>query len=54
MKKPTDALFADVLDEALVRPDGRTVAWTRAGIPGGTPVLRLVGSYPPTVEACCA
>ena len=44
MNEPTDDLYADVLDEELVRPDGRTVAWTRAGIHGGTPLLRLPGT----------
>ncbi|WP_343981569.1 alpha/beta hydrolase [Kribbella koreensis] len=38
----TDDLYADVLDEQLTRPDGRTVAWTRTGT--GTPVLRLPGT----------
>ncbi|NEA36054.1 alpha/beta hydrolase [Streptomyces sp. SID13031] len=38
----TDDLYADVADESLVRPDGRTVAWTRTGT--GTPVLRLPGT----------
>jgi pimeloyl-ACP methyl ester carboxylesterase len=38
----TDDLYADVLDEDLVRPDGRTVAWTRTG--SGTPLLRLPGT----------
>ncbi|WBQ05801.1 alpha/beta fold hydrolase [Kribbella sp. CA-293567] len=37
-----DDLYSDVLDEQLVRPDGRTVAWTRTG--EGTPVLRLPGT----------
>lgn len=44
MKEPADDPYADVQDEALVRPDGRTVAWTRAGIHGGTPLLRLPGT----------
>lgn len=38
----TDDLYSDVLDEQLVRPDGRTVAWTRTG--EGRPVLRLPGT----------
>jgi pimeloyl-ACP methyl ester carboxylesterase len=38
----TEDLYSDVLDEDLVRPDGRTVAWTRTG--EGTPVLRLPGT----------
>jgi pimeloyl-ACP methyl ester carboxylesterase len=38
----TDDLYSDVLDERLMRPDGRTVAWTRTGT--GTPVLRLPGT----------
>lgn len=37
-----DNLYADVADEHLVRPDGRTVAWTRTG--AGTPLLRLPGT----------
>ncbi|WP_185448867.1 alpha/beta fold hydrolase [Kribbella qitaiheensis] len=37
-----DDLYTDVLDEDLVRPDGRTVAWTRTG--SGTPLLRLPGT----------
>ncbi|WP_328990084.1 alpha/beta hydrolase [Kribbella sp. NBC_01245] len=36
--------FADVLDESLTRPDGRTVAWTRSGEIGGRPLLRLPGT----------
>ena len=28
----------------LVRPDGRTVAWTECGVPDGRPVLRLPGT----------
>jgi len=49
--KPTglDGVFQGVRDEHLVRPDGRIVAWTRAGKaadePGaGIPVLRLPGT----------
>jgi pimeloyl-ACP methyl ester carboxylesterase len=38
----TDDLYADVADESLIRPDGRTVAWTRTG--AGTPLLRLPGT----------
>jgi pimeloyl-ACP methyl ester carboxylesterase len=38
----TEDLYADVVDEDLVRPDGRTVAWTRTG--SGTPLLRLPGT----------
>lgn len=34
----------DVRDGRLVRPDGRTVAWTECGVPGGWPVLRLPGT----------
>lgn len=37
-------LFADVLDESLKQPDGRTVAWTRSGEIGGLPLLRLPGT----------
>jgi pimeloyl-ACP methyl ester carboxylesterase len=37
-----NGLYADVVDEALLRPDGRTVAWTRTGT--GTPLLRLPGT----------
>ncbi len=32
----------DVLDEDLIRPDGRVIAWTRTGT--GTPLLRLPGT----------
>lgn len=39
-----DSSYADVLDESLTLPDGRTVAWTRVGRRGGTPVLRLPGT----------
>ena len=38
------AWYADVRDESLLRPDGRTVAWTRAGTPGDISVLRLPGT----------
>jgi pimeloyl-ACP methyl ester carboxylesterase len=38
----TDDLYDAVLDEDLVRPDGRVVAWTRIG--AGTPLLRLPGT----------
>ncbi|MGC8634995.1 MAG: alpha/beta hydrolase [Candidatus Limnocylindrales bacterium] len=31
-------------DERLVRPDGRTVAWSECGVPGGRPLLRLPGT----------
>ena len=36
--------MADVRDERLVRPDGRTVAWSETGIHGGRPVVRLPGT----------
>ena len=39
-----DPWYADVLDEQLTLPDGRTLAWTRVGRRGGTPVLRLPGT----------
>ncbi|MEV8377865.1 alpha/beta hydrolase [Kribbella sp. NPDC056861] len=38
----SDDLYSDVLDEQLILPDGRTVAWTRSG--EGIPVLRLPGT----------
>ena len=34
----------DVRECRLVRPDGRTVAWSECGLPGGRPVLRLPGT----------
>jgi pimeloyl-ACP methyl ester carboxylesterase len=42
----TDDLYSDVLDEELVRPDGRTVAWTRTQprTGEGIPLLRLPGT----------
>ena len=33
-----------VREERLVRPDGRVVAWTEHGAPGGLPLLRLPGT----------
>src|SRR5215213_4475525 len=32
-----------VLERQLVRPDGRVVAWSEWGDPGGRPVLRVPG-----------
>lgn len=40
----TEQLIAGVSDESLVRPDGRTVAWTRIGKQGGIPVVRMPGT----------
>jgi pimeloyl-ACP methyl ester carboxylesterase len=34
----------DVREGRLVRPDGRTVAWSECGLLGGHPVLRLPGT----------
>jgi pimeloyl-ACP methyl ester carboxylesterase len=34
----------DVREGRLVRPDGRTVAWSECGVPDGRPVLRLPGT----------
>ena len=34
----------DVREGRLVRPDGRTVAWSECGVPDGEPVLRLPGT----------
>jgi pimeloyl-ACP methyl ester carboxylesterase len=34
----------DVHEGRLVRPDGRTVAWSECGLQGGRPVLRLPGT----------
>ncbi len=34
----------DVLEDRLVRPDGRTVAWSECGLLGGRPVMRLPGT----------
>src|SRR5512146_1079950 len=34
----------DVTDHRLTRPDGRVVAWTEAGVPGGRPILRVPGT----------
>src|SRR5215213_8708695 len=33
-----------VLERQLVRPDGRVVAWSEWGDPGGRPVLRVPGT----------
>ena len=39
------AIFGpDVTDHRLTRPDGRIVAWTESGRPGGRPVLRVPGT----------
>jgi pimeloyl-ACP methyl ester carboxylesterase len=34
----------DVTDHRLTRPDGRVVAWTETGVPGGRPILRVPGT----------
>ena len=34
----------DMREGRLLRPDGRTVAWSECGFPGGRPVLRLPGT----------
>ncbi|HEX6868306.1 MAG TPA: alpha/beta hydrolase [Candidatus Limnocylindrales bacterium] len=39
-----DELGADVTDHRLTRPDGRVVAWTESGVPGGRPILRVPGT----------
>ena len=41
---PVMALDGDVTDHRLTRPDGRIVAWTESGTPGGRPVLRIPGT----------
>jgi pimeloyl-ACP methyl ester carboxylesterase len=37
-------LGPDVVEGRLTRPDGRTVAWSESGVPGGRPVLRFPGT----------
>jgi len=39
-----DGLGDDVSDHRLTRPDGRIVAWSESGVPGGRPVLRVPGT----------
>jgi pimeloyl-ACP methyl ester carboxylesterase len=36
--------FHDIADRSAVMPDGRTVAWTAWGDPGGVPLLRVPGT----------
>jgi pimeloyl-ACP methyl ester carboxylesterase len=40
----TAPLLDDVQDLRLQRPDGRTVAWTEYGDPGGRPLVRVPGT----------
>ena len=41
MITPADA---DLRDHSLHRPDGRVIAWTECGVPGGRVLLRLPGT----------
>jgi pimeloyl-ACP methyl ester carboxylesterase len=41
---PVATLGDDVSDHRLRRPDGRTVAWSEAGVPDGRPILRIPGT----------
>lgn len=43
-ESPLTKLGADVTDHRLVRPDGRTVAWTESGVADGRPLLRIPGT----------
>jgi pimeloyl-ACP methyl ester carboxylesterase len=42
--EPAAALGSDVSDHRLTRPDGRVVAWSESGVPGGRPILRVPGT----------
>jgi pimeloyl-ACP methyl ester carboxylesterase len=42
--EPATALGSDVSDHRLTRPDGRVVAWSESGVPGGRPILRVPGT----------
>jgi pimeloyl-ACP methyl ester carboxylesterase len=42
--QPVGVLPDDVTDHRLTRPDGRVVAWTESGVPGGRPILRVPGT----------
>jgi pimeloyl-ACP methyl ester carboxylesterase len=42
--EPLSALGSDVSDHRLTRPDGRVVAWSESGVPGGRPLLRVPGT----------
>jgi pimeloyl-ACP methyl ester carboxylesterase len=41
---PATALGDDVTDHRMTRPDGRVVAWSESGVPGGRPILRVPGT----------
>jgi pimeloyl-ACP methyl ester carboxylesterase len=42
--EPAAASSSDVTDHRLTRPDGRVVAWSESGVPGGRPILRVPGT----------